>query len=630
MQRRRVWPFICFLILGACGDDPIAPPVVVPDGPLVLTLTVDPDTVPPGGESVVRINASLPSDQRLSFFQLRVSEAGTNPDLFDLPILGNGTHVYLISIELERVPFEFALHFQVTARVGTVGDSARGVLTVADVDGPPTVGVSAPRYVEPPGSLRFAYHGHDYSGLESLSVSVFDPRGVISDSIMVRSGGASIDGGRSVLVPPGTRLGDSVSVQATGWDFFGKTATMSKVVHMADTTPPTLTAEVTPGDGLAPGDTIRVHIKGADQYSLRALGYRWLHLIDSVTPAQRVDSTEFTIVVPPGTSEEYAEVVVWATDSSGNISAQNFYRSVRDGLTRPIQSLVLTKPFFAPGVLDTQRGRYYYAAFDNYVHAFALDPLEELAPILLGPLIGVQVRSVDLSLDGDRLTALLMDNQPARLPRLLSWDIDAGPSTVDTFRVTATCCGAWDMQVAANGHALVTGAEVVDVHLSTGMQRIRNPASAHAQNLVSSLDRRYVVQWGDFHAAVYQSDRDSLSPLKQLLDTPPPGMPNTLGWPYVSTNGSILIRNRLYDADLNVVRQLLPDPGQFPKAQALSPDGRWAYIGNWPGYWKVDVASGVVVEKVNLPLLPGFLVAHPDGERLIAFAGAWVGVVDLR
>jgi hypothetical protein len=148
-------------------------------------------------------------------------------------------------------------------------------------------------------------------------------------------------------------------------------------------------------------------------------------------------------------------------------------------------------------------------------------------------------------------------------------------------------------------------------------------------NLVSSPDRRYIVQWDELRAAVYQSDLDSLSPLRQLSPGPPPSVPANRG-PDVNSSGSILNQNRLYDVSLTTFQQVLPDPGQFPQAQALSQDGRWAYIGNWPGYWKVDVLSGTVIEQVVLPYTPARLIAHPDGQRLIVLSRSWFGVVDLR
>jgi hypothetical protein len=92
----------------------------------------------------------------------------------------------------------------------------------------------------------------------------------------------------------------------------------------------------------------------------------------------------------------------------------------------------------------------------------------------------------------------------------------------------------------------------------------------------------------------------------------------------------VLIRNRLYQSDLTDYRWILPDPEWSPPAHALSADGATAFIGNFPGYWKVDVATGAVIERVVLPRFPWRMIAHPDGQRLIVFGWLWLGVVDLR
>jgi hypothetical protein len=404
---------------------------------------------------------------------------------------------------------------------------------------------------------------------------------------------------------------------------------------MADITPPTLDVAVQPSARqvppcdcaplvFMPGDTIRVQVRASDGYALRTLGVRWMERRDSVQ-APPGDSASFEIVVPPGANAQVAPVVGWATDASGNVAGQTVWASVIDGIVRPLQTLQLTGLagglLGGGGVLDSRRDRYVFATgLDHSVVSVGLSPLEQRHVASFDRV----VRSVDLSPGGDSLVALL--EQPARL---VVWPVDAGAGAADTVLVQHAPSGVRDLRVAASGHALVTSFDLVDVDLSSGLQRLRTQGGGPL-DLVASPDRRYIVQWDELHAAIYSSDADSLGPLRQLFPTPPPGYPIVSAGPYLSTDGFSLHRNRLYDAQLHLVRQVLPDPGQLSPPQALSPDGQWAYIADWPGYWKVDVQTGQVLERVILPWVPGLIVPHPDGQRLIVMTGSRVGVVQVN
>jgi hypothetical protein len=630
--RSRLSRAIALLIVAACGDDPVAP-VPAADGPVTVTLTITPDTVPPGGNAVVDLLAVLPETQRLTALYLHISEAGFG-DSVDLPILANGSHAYHIAFEFARVPVEARLHFRLIARVKSVADTAEADLLLWD-DGKPTIVIDMPQVVEPPDSLTYRYQGHDFSELDSLFVRVFNSAGTRIDSVMIRQQAAFVAGMRSIWLPPEAPLGDSIVVRGTAFDLFGRTRSHTRVARIADMTPPALTVVVQPSAHpvppcscpplvFVPGDTIRVRVWGTDRFALRTLGFRWMDHTDSVQTAAAVDSAYFEVVVPPGTNRLDTPIVAWATDASGNVTGENVWASVVDGIVRPMQTLELTGLdgglLGGGGVLDAVRGRYYFAtAFDRAVFSFGLNPLEQG---LVASFDNI-VRTVDLTPTGDSLVALL--EQPARL---VVWPIETGAGSADTLIVTLATTGARDVRVAANGHALVTSYNLVDVDLSNGAQRLRTTPGPGPLDLAASPDRRYIVQWDERRAAVYFSDRDSLGPLRELFSPPPSSMANP--GPYVRSDGSSLSRNRLFDAQLNFVKQVLPDPGQFPEAQALSSDGRWAFVGNWPGYWKVDLQSGQVVERVILPRPAGRLIPHPDGQRLIVMYGRWVGVVQLN
>jgi hypothetical protein len=255
-----------------------------------------------------------------------------------------------------------------------------------------------------------------------------------------------------------------------------------------------------------------------------------------------------------------------------------------------------------------------------------LSPLQELPAIEFGR----YVRSVDLTPGGDSVVVFLVGS-----PNLLVvWNAVVGPSTADTIPVTLLGdCEAWDMQVAANGHALVTGwspagCPLVDVDLRTRVQRLRTVPST-LRSLTASADHRTIVAWDDQRALVYQSDADTVSVVHDLFPMSTVDIPH-IG-PSLDQGGTeILIRNRLYGPELTTYRWIQPDAGYFAPAHDLSLDGRTAFLGLWPGYAPVDVATATAGQRIILPRIPWQIIAHPDGQRLIVFGWRWVGIVPPR
>ena len=169
---------------------------------------------------------------------------------------------------------------------------------------------------------------------------------------------------------------------------------------------------------------------------------------------------------------------------------------------------------------------------------------------------------------------------------------------------------------------------LVDVDLRTGNQQA-TPLPGSLQALTRSGDHRIIVAWDGARAAVYNSAVAEWGPVRTLFadGTWDPMSP----YPALNDDGTaILVRNRLYDNDLTTYRSILPDPTSAPPIASLSADGQTTFVGSWPGYWRVDAATGTVTEKVILPRGPGIVIAHPDGQRLIVSDWRWVGVVDLR
>jgi len=627
--------------LWGCGDQSVDPePEPDPDPPDTVTvyLEVVPDTIVPGQSSVVTIGAQLPDTEWLVVFQLAVSGLGGDT-IIPLPVVHAGSHEYRLEVHIPTGPIEGKLDFALLARARSGSDSTTASLVIRD-DGPPRLEVTVADVTEPSDSLIVTYRAEDAAGIASLGVLM---TGAVERSTFANVDyRASIQGHQAAWVPPGTHLGDAVMVTVTTTDGFGNETAVERVVRVADSTAPTMrfTIDTVHHPELDPrvfplafmaGDTLRIDLIVSDNHSLTWFGYRMLEFGDSVTTDSATDSVRFEFEIPQGTNSYWANIHLFAADSSGNSTEEMVYAVAMDGRIRPIDAI---DPYASPLIDWDQQGHYafdvkrdvlYVADFLSKLNVVSLDGVtEELIEF------GRSVRGVDLTPSGDSLVVAL-EGQPNLL---LVWDIDRGRSVIDTIVVAfGQDCHLWHMQIAANGHALVTGwsrsaCPTIDIDLATRAQRYRQIPDT-VRNLASSGDGRTVILWNQNDALIYWSDTDSLSALINLFPTYHFEI-NHAGPSLDHLGNSVLIRNRLYDSELSNYRWLLPDPGGVPPAQALSADGRTAFFGACPGYWKVDVATGEVLERVILPRIADRIVAHPDGRRLIVFGWMWMGVVDLQ
>ena len=628
------------ILLGGCGDDPAGPGTGPREGPLDVLLTVQPASITPGQSSLVRTTAQLPDSQTLSMFEIALSGFGLDTVL-DLPITGPGSHTYFIEMSVPTGPIAGQLRFAARARVSAVSDSAKATLLIAD-DGVPRLALAAASIVEPPDTLTITFDAEDAAGITTLSVRV---AGAVQRDTTIRSNySARIQGGFGIPIPASARLGDSVTIEATAHDGFGKVSRTLRTVRIADSTHPSLVVRVDTIHHAGvdesffpmvffPGDLVRIHVKASDNRSLTWLGYRMLGTGDSILVSGASDSAQFEYVIPPGTNTEYAFVEAFTSDSSGNRTQERVWAVAMDGTFRPVEAL---SPYEEPlgnydqqggYVLDAKRDVLYFAGFSQEIEVVGLSPLRALPPIVLGR----EVRSVDLTPSGDTLVAAVV----GRPNSLLLWDLTAGLSSPKAIPVTLLGdCDVWDMQVAANGYALVTGwsatgCPTVEVDLQSGAQRMRAIPFA-LRNLAASGDHRIIVAWNQAEALVYDAATDAMTPVRSLYPAPTTSELAHAGPAIDHTGSSILIRNRLYSEDLTTSRWIQPDPGYLPPAPAIAADGRTAFLGSWPGYVRVDPATATLQERIILPRVAWRMLAHPDGQRLVVWGWRWVGVVDLR
>lgn len=639
MNRIALCPLLLAPVL-ACGDGPADP-----DDPanrlLRASLTIEPAVVMPGQTAFVTASASVSDSARLERAHLRVEGLGGDTTLA-LPVSGRGSQTWDLFVSFPNGPFEGELAFRLIAQWRSEADTATATLRVQD-DGPPRIRLRVANVVEPPDTLAIMVEAEDAAGLTDLTLRV---RGA-----MTRDTTRSFDyrslADLSLHLPFGRSipLGDSVVVTVEAYDGFAKKTTSTQLVRVADTTYPFVRASVdtiqqdTPIDMshfrllFFPGDSVRIHLEAVDNHSLTWLGYQYPYLGfgDSIPLDSTEGSARFSFQLPPGTNSDQP-IMYFAWDASGHRFSTWIFLAVMDGAFRTIEELdphpnpMSSIPQQSTYVLDEQRDVLYYTAYPSTaLYALQLNPLASLPPVDFGR----GVRGLSSSPGGDTLWVLLI----GRPNLLVGWEAAQGPTVTDTIPLPELGqCDGWNLQVAEGARALVTGSPTgcptVEVNLRDKSRRLRN-IPADLRNLAASADRRTIVAWSPSDAMVYHAELDYLGPRRVLY---PGFIYDHLGYqePAFDRAGTnVLVRNRLYDRELTAYRSLLPDP-HLPDPQALSWDGGTAFIGEWPGYWRLDVESGAVIDRVILPRIAWRLIPHPDGQRLIVFGGGWAGVVDLR
>ena len=622
----------------ACGEERIVEPVDEPEPKPRLTaaLSVAPAEINPGQSAFLTATATLPAEQVLIMVTLRTTGLGGDTTLY-LPLRGPGPHEWQFVLQVSNGPIEGDISFHLTARTGSQVDSARAELRVRD-DGPPKLTFRTPDVVEPPDSLSVVLEAADAAGLTDLTLRVRGAATWDATRVLNQVPQANITFG--VWIPGSVALGDSAILTAESHDAFGKIASAAHRVVAVDTTIPFASVYV---DTIKqqtsielpypllffPGDSVHVHIQASDNYRLSRIAFEYLSFRDSVGVDSTAAEASFHFQIPPGTNV-MSPLWAIAVDQTGRRYGTQAWLSVMDGVFRPIQEV---KPYPAPAseasayALDLRRDRLYLASYPHdAVHVLGLTPLTPLPDLLFAN----WVASLDLSPGGDTLWVLL--GNPVRL---LAWDLTSN-RRIDSLVLDMGACGPGHLRITANGHAIVSGrsagsCRLLDVDLQRRTARALDVPSGN-WSLASAADHRTVIAtYGDHarygaDAVVYLAELGALTPVRTLF----PGETSVIADPALDPMGSmVLIRHRLYDRELANYRSLLPDVWN-PGIPAISWDGNTAFIGNWPGYWRLDVATAAVQERVILPFETWRLIPHPDGQRLIAFGWQWVGAVDLR
>jgi len=399
------------------------------------------------------------------------------------------------------------------------------------------------------------------------------------------------------------------------------------------------------------GQSLDIHVNAGDNHRLQYIGFRGGGLRDSVPATSTGDSHTFRITVPAWWTEPRPIVRAWARDASGleSVDTENSIREmpVYDWRDHPVATVPLTNEPPVTGVLwDSKRSVAYVL---RGARIEVIQPTGSLvAPILL-PSAG---HAFTLTDSGDSLVVTLPEEKALGVVDLLA---AARPVSVvplvyqdEPGRTRAP------KAVAVSGshvfvslvHGLYAG-RILDVNLGARTQVIRGdfndqPDSTDVESDPSVFrlpdgrvyvgpqsttyyDRRFVY-WP-------QSDRflrtHHLRPAAQSAFS-------------ASSSGRFMLGNSVFDDSLNtyvvVEKHDWKEDFFFAPEAALTPNGNAVWLATHYGIAKFNLTGVFPVEQINLGMLPQFLIATPDGNRLIA-VGALPGtnrgeqavkIIDLR
>lgn len=618
--------FVAAALLG-CGDDPPTAPSPSSSGRVNVFLELNNAFVYPGQELAMIVSVTPSEGQTVSAAKVILS--GLLSDSLDLEVPGPGAFAYRITLRSRNGPVEGTVNVLAVASLGTAADTARGAFQVID-DGPPTIKEffihAGP---EPGDTMKVAVIAVDGAGITTMSYRV---RGAVNATgSMTFTDVDEIAKTFLVYIPPTVSLGDSLTVDVTVYDSFGKTSSRTLGARVADLKPPTITANLGPGpyDSLAwrppthfVGDTVELTAQARDNIGLGWVGWRMEGYGpgtghgDSALVRDTVSSATWRVPVTSDMEGEFRPIVFFARDSSGNETVRVRDVLFVDGVRRAFQMLPFAPPAWNPPagyVYSPERG-FVLSLIIGSVVGFSAEPFRRLAGMIQ---LATNGASLDLAPDG--LTAWAVSVLGPTLHQIQA--DGASLSVVRRFEVSVPY-PVWDMRITSDNRAVLSGAigsagdpgQLAFVDLATASVTLRSVAG-FPRHLTSSADGSLLVGFdGTGRAMTYDVAGDSF------------GSPHVVspGVPSLTADGAlILIQNRLYDRTLQLLRNVGPTDYDG-LASVISADGALAYFFRWPGYHALRVSDGTLVEKVYLPdWSHGMLELSDRGRMLVIGANVY-------
>lgn len=392
------------------------------------------------------------------------------------------------------------------------------------------------------------------------------------------------------------------------------------------------------------GQPLNIHVIAGDNHRLQYIGYAGGGLRDSVPATSTGDSHTFRITVPAHWTEPRPIIRAWARDASSlaSVDSEHSRREapVYDWRNHPVATALLTSEPWLKGVLWDSTRSVLYVMRGSRIEVVQPTGALETPIILPGPGSGFTFTasgdSLLVTLPGQRALGVIDLQSTARTTTLvpLLYDDDAG-----TPRLPET--------VAVSGpHVFVTlitnglhPSRLVDINLANGTQVIRDDfTTSHidGQPGLFRLPDGRVYLGPQVRIAeprfVYSPGTDRFARTHQLRAAAQSAFS-------ASPSGRFMLGNTVFDAALNtyvvVERQDWKESSSWIPTGALSPDGNSVFLATHYGIARFNLNSLYPVAQIKLDVQPLFMVATPDGSKLIAVGGVYntatvaVKIVDL-
>jgi hypothetical protein len=401
-------------------------------------------------------------------------------------------------------------------------------------------------------------------------------------------------------------------------------------VRGGDVTAPGVSAteDAPAGDSVyVPGDTIQIAVDADDNQQLAWVGYRIGDPgrgSDSVPATGRHFSHTFAA---PTAAPWSGDIMVFARDADGTpVQIDSLLPTLTGYVRHPTHDFPLTAPV-TDIAYDAKRHVIYVSQRDSQrVVALSLDTYTYGTSLAMPSFPS----GVDVTPGGDSLLVAL-----SRFASLGVVDLTQNPLVVDTIQLpfdTLRLLKA--LRIASNGRALVSFKSLsgfdgaLDYDLATGAAHLRTDVGIGGQAwepvvIARSPDRTKLVYVQTslvpgVPAQVYNPASDAFGGTVGTVDQSAPSVG--------ASTDRFLIGGTVYSSSLTPIKVVFPgSPVSRWPVTAISTDGLYLYVADpgvpgapGPGYSKVRVSDGVVLERVRLPTPATRLTPLPDGHTLIA------------
>jgi hypothetical protein len=389
------------------------------------------------------------------------------------------------------------------------------------------------------------------------------------------------------------------------------------------------------------GESLEIVVYAADNQRLAYIGYSGAGLRDSVPASGTLDSHAFRLTIPPSWIIQRPALTGWARDASGHVSwnpeIDTRQVPVYDWVDHPVLTVPVLPDFYLQQVLWDAKRNSVYQLRGGPEGRGRIDGIDVLsgAPLASIPLPPNYPAQVAFSVSGDSLVVVLRYEPALGVVDLLKPD---RPVTVVPLQYEGAANWVPRFVQRSGEHlfvALFSSGELgrlLDVNLGTGAQVIRADIDGAAEVapypiLLPLPDGRLFVGAETEHFGtprfLYSPESDRFTRTSKFGPVNPSRF-------VTSPSGRFLMGATVYDASLDSVAQVPSWDWSDPYGIALSPDGEALYQTTQYGYQKIRLSDGLLLEQVKLATKARFLIALPDGSRLIAVGESTVMIVDLR